>query len=225
LFERLVESLKRDVKPFLRFVSANYHNPTGRMGTEVNGKMNTNEKVILGLVAAAALVLSTGVVYAMSAQPLNRQVGYGGGMMGGAYSGGMMGGSTFRGVMGAYTDAGGMMGGSGGMMGTMAQYMGSFWNQPRQSGAGGFGDYVAMIGGAFYPSNLTIRAGATVTWMNMDFVQHTVTSGPEGASTGLFDSHELGHMQAFSFTFTTPGTYAYYCDIHPGMVGTVTVVA
>ncbi len=83
--------------------------------------------------------------------------------------------------------------------------------------------FVAVVNDGFFPATLTVSKGTAVTWVNMDFVQHTVTAGTEQAPTSLFDSHELGHMQGFSYTFSTSGTYTYYCDIHPSMIGTVVV--
>ena len=138
--------------------------------------------------------------------------GYGG-MMGGYGHGGMMGG----------LGQGGMMGGYGGMMGQSSQYGTGYPNGLPNATASGPVVVIANYG--FYPATLTISRGTTVTWVNMDFVQHTVTAGSEQAPTGLFDSHELSHGQSFSYTFNSPGTYTYYCDIHPGMVGTVVVTS
>jgi plastocyanin len=138
---------------------------------------------------------------------------------------GTMGGRGYPGMMGAGMGYG--MGYSG-MMG------GAQWSFGYSYGNGNFnrfgnwssaGYLVRMIGNSFYPQSITVPAGTTVTWVNMDFVQHTVTSGSEASPTLYFDSHELGHMQGFSYTFSAPGTYAYFCDIHPGMVGSVTVTA
>jgi len=99
--------------------------------------------------------------------------------------------------------------------------MGNYWSNTQNGTA--HGAFVAIVNYGFYPASLTITKGTTVTWVNMDFVQHTVTAGTEQAPTNLFDSHELSHMQSFSYTFSMPGTYAYYCDVHPSMIGTVTV--
>jgi len=126
----------------------------------------------------------------------------------------------YGGFAGGY---GGMMGGYGGMMGSrtmMGGYEGMMGFYYNQTGSGAF---VTILNYGFYPSTLTIPKGTTVTWVNMDLVQHTVTSGSEQAPTGLFDSHELNHMQSFSYTFNAPGTYTYYCDIHPSMTGTIVV--
>ena len=76
---------------------------------------------------------------------------------------------------------------------------------------------------AFSPTSLTIKAGTTVTWKNTTTVGHTVTSD-DGRS---FDSGTTNPIAAqsgtFSFTFTTAGTFAYHCSIHPFMKATIIV--
>lgn len=71
---------------------------------------------------------------------------------------------------------------------------------------------------AFLPSTLVIPVGTTVTVTNFDAIGHTWSS-----TTGAFDSGVLGDGQSYSHTFATPGTYAYRCDAHPSMVGTIVV--
>jgi amicyanin len=73
---------------------------------------------------------------------------------------------------------------------------------------------------SFGPPSLTITAGDTVTWTNLDAALHSVTS-----VNGAFDSGEFGEGETFSFTFTTPGTYDYLCTPHPQMTGQIVVVA
>lgn len=79
----------------------------------------------------------------------------------------------------------------------------------------------------FYPEDLTVAAGTTVTWRNDDAVVHTVTSGSSngtiGEADGLFDSGLFAGGETFAYTFTEPGTYEYFCTPHPWMHGTVTV--
>src|ERR1700747_1747405 len=72
----------------------------------------------------------------------------------------------------------------------------------------------------FYPQRITAKAGTTVTWTNEDDVPHTVAS-----SIKFFKSKTLDTADKFSFTFTTPGTYAYICSVHPYMTGAVVVEA
>lgn len=71
---------------------------------------------------------------------------------------------------------------------------------------------------AFVQSDITVKAGTTVVWKNMDLAVHTVTSDTE-----VFGSGNLSLDQTFSMTFTTPGTFSYHCAIHPFMTGKVTV--
>jgi plastocyanin len=81
---------------------------------------------------------------------------------------------------------------------------------------------VVMQGSQFQPAEVTIEAGTTVVWTNQDALPHTVTAGSRGNPSGLFDE-DVGAGGDFSFTFEEPGTYEYYCSIHPGMDGTVVV--
>ena len=71
---------------------------------------------------------------------------------------------------------------------------------------------------SFAPANLTIAAGTTVTWTNNDDVPHVVTTDDKS-----FRSKALDTDDRFSYTFTKPGTYAYYCAIHPKMTAKVVV--
>ena len=72
----------------------------------------------------------------------------------------------------------------------------------------------------FTPKVLTVAPGTTVTWVNHDDVPHTATA--KGKSHA-FDSSPLDTDEKFSFTFTTTGTYDYYCKVHPHMTGTIIV--
>ncbi|HEY2138203.1 MAG TPA: cupredoxin family copper-binding protein [Xanthobacteraceae bacterium] len=71
----------------------------------------------------------------------------------------------------------------------------------------------------FSPQKLTVKAGTTVTWTNDDDIPHTVTS------TGHFRSKALDTGDKYTFTFTTPGSFEYFCSLHPHMQGSVTVEA
>jgi plastocyanin len=70
----------------------------------------------------------------------------------------------------------------------------------------------------FQPTSVTVKAGSTVTWTNMDEEPHTVVS-----SSGLFRSSALDTKDSFSFRFDKAGTYSFVCSIHPQMVGTIIV--
>src|SRR5579885_1661719 len=72
----------------------------------------------------------------------------------------------------------------------------------------------------FRPARLTVKAGTKVTWVNRDDVPHTATSS---ARPRAFHSGTLDTDAQFSFTFTTPGTYDYFCKLHPRMTGQVIV--
>ena len=61
-------------------------------------------------------------------------------------------------------------------------------------------------------------AQSTVTWTNHDDIPHTVVSVDK-----VFKSKVLDTDEKFSFTFSTPGTYPYFCSIHPKMTGKVVV--
>jgi plastocyanin len=72
----------------------------------------------------------------------------------------------------------------------------------------------------FNPRQLTVKAGATVSWTNEDDIPHTIA-----AVNREFKSKALDTGDAYSFTFTTPGTFAYFCSLHPHMTGTIVVEA
>ncbi len=73
----------------------------------------------------------------------------------------------------------------------------------------------------FNPPQLTVKAGTTVTWVNKDDIPHGIAS----SSNAFVKSKALDTDDSYSFTFTTPGTYAYFCYIHPHMTGTIVVEA
>ena len=73
----------------------------------------------------------------------------------------------------------------------------------------------------YSPSPYPVKAGSTVTWVNKDSSTHTVTS----SGSSLFDSGNVAPGGEFKFTFTQPGTYQYYCTIHPWMKGTIVVTS
>jgi plastocyanin len=66
--------------------------------------------------------------------------------------------------------------------------------------------------------SVTVPTGVTVTWVNHDDDVHTVVS-----TTALFRSPGLDTDDSYSYQFTKPGTYQYFCTLHPLMVGTVIV--
>jgi plastocyanin len=70
----------------------------------------------------------------------------------------------------------------------------------------------------YAPALLTVAPGTTVTWTNHDEETHTVT-----ASGGAFASAGLESGESFAQTFASPGTYTYFCSLHPYMRATVVV--
>jgi plastocyanin len=70
----------------------------------------------------------------------------------------------------------------------------------------------------FEPERVTVKVGTTITWVNEDDIPHTVV-----ATGKAFRSKALDTDDKFSFTFTTPGAYEYFCSLHPHMKAMVTV--
>jgi plastocyanin len=97
-------------------------------------------------------------------------------------------------------------------IGTRANPAGSA-DQPTRAAA------VKIDNFSFGPATITIRSGSTVTWTNSDDVPHVVTSD----DNKLFKSKALDTDDHFSFPFTKPGTYNYYCAIHPKMTARIVV--
>jgi plastocyanin len=81
------------------------------------------------------------------------------------------------------------------------------------------GSSVSIENFAYVPPSLSVASGTTVTWTNQDNVAHTV-SADDGRT---FDSGAVGHGGSFQFTAGAPGTYTYFCRIHPFMKATLTV--
>jgi plastocyanin len=70
----------------------------------------------------------------------------------------------------------------------------------------------------FTAQTITVPAGTEVTWVNRDDIPHTVVS-----QDGVFKSKALDTDEKFSFKFSQPGTYHYFCSIHPKMTAEVVV--
>lgn len=82
------------------------------------------------------------------------------------------------------------------------------------------GPAVTIDNFAFTPARITVAHGASLTWINHDDIPHTVVDAdnPRRMRSPPMDSGE-----SFSFTFNKPGTYHYFCSLHPHMQGTVVV--
>ena len=70
----------------------------------------------------------------------------------------------------------------------------------------------------FSPDVMTVPKDSTVTWTNKDDVPHVIAS-----TDGAFRSKGLDTDDHYSFKFTSPGIYSYYCSIHPKMMGKIIV--
>ena len=71
---------------------------------------------------------------------------------------------------------------------------------------------------AFTPASLTVAVGQPVRFVNEDGTTHTIT-----ADNGAFDVDDMTPGRAVQMTFPAAGTYAYHCEIHPVMRGTLTI--
>jgi plastocyanin len=89
--------------------------------------------------------------------------------------------------------------------------------EPDPAPVPGTGD-ISIIDFSYGPAVLTVPAGSSVTWVNEGVALHTVT-----ARDGSFDSGLMATGDSFTRTFTQPGTYEYFCTLHPGMIGTLVV--
>jgi plastocyanin len=77
---------------------------------------------------------------------------------------------------------------------------------------------VTIQGMKFNPADLTIKAGDTVTFTNMDGAPHTAS-----ADNGSFDTGKLNTNKSAALTFGAKGEFAYHCNIHPGMKAAIHV--
>ncbi len=94
---------------------------------------------------------------------------------------------------------------------------------------------VSIVDKTFSPADIVIHAGDTVTWTVTKSINepHTITSGESGTAdagklfdSGLADTDKLkADGKTYSVTFDKAGTFAYFCQVHPEMKGTVTVLA
>jgi plastocyanin len=71
---------------------------------------------------------------------------------------------------------------------------------------------------SFAPATLTVKAGTQITWTNADDIPHTVISDNQSFKSKVLDTDEK-----FTFTASKPGTYSYFCSIHPKMTGKLVV--
>jgi plastocyanin len=88
---------------------------------------------------------------------------------------------------------------------------------PGDKGTGGID--VKIDNFTFGPTSVKVASGTTVTWTNRDDVPHTIVSDDKTT----FKSKALDTDEQFSYTFSKPGTYHYFCSVHPKMTGEVIV--
>ena len=89
--------------------------------------------------------------------------------------------------------------------------------QQQPAAAAGVND-VKIDNFSFGPATLSVAAGTTVTWTNRDDIPHTVVS-----TDSVFKSKVVDTDEKFSYTFAKPGTFSYFCSIHPKMIGKIVV--
>ena len=75
----------------------------------------------------------------------------------------------------------------------------------------------------YIPSYYLAKIDETVYWINEDSAFHSVTSGQQENPDGLFDSGHIDPNEKFSYKFSEPGVYSYYCTLHPWMNGVIKV--
>jgi plastocyanin len=71
---------------------------------------------------------------------------------------------------------------------------------------------------SFTPPTLTVPTGTKVTWVNADDIPHTVVADDQGFKSKALDTDEV-----FTYTFDKPGTYSYFCSLHPKMTAKIVV--
>jgi plastocyanin len=92
-------------------------------------------------------------------------------------------------------------------------------SEPAPSGEAAKSEKVDIVEFTYQPDPVVVQAGGKVTWQNQDTAPHTATAEDESWDTGTIEKGKIG-----SETFKETGTFAYYCEIHPTMKGTVEVV-
>lgn len=92
-------------------------------------------------------------------------------------------------------------------------------SSPAPSGEAAKSEKVQIVEFTYEPDPVVVQVGGKVIWQNEDTVPHTATADDGSFDTGTIEQGKLG-----SETFKEPGTFAYHCEIHPSMHGTVEVV-
>lgn len=92
-------------------------------------------------------------------------------------------------------------------------------SEPAPSGEAARSEKVRIVEFTYQPDPVVVQAGGKVTWQNEDTAPHTATADDGSWDTGTIEQGKIG-----SETFKEPGKFAYFCEIHPDMRGTVEVV-
>jgi plastocyanin len=108
--------------------------------------------------------------------------------------------------------------GSGWAIGLSGAYQSAPAATPAAATGSAAGSQLEIKQFRFSQPALAVPVGATVTWVNRDDDAHTVT-----ADDGRFTSAGLDRGEQFAHQFTTPGTYAYHCALHPKMTAKIVV--
>src|SRR4029079_9525670 len=91
--------------------------------------------------------------------------------------------------------------------------------EPAPSGEAAKSEKVQIVEFSYEPDPVVVQVGGKVIWQNEDTAPHTATADDGSFDTGTIEKGKLG-----SATFKEPGTFTYFCEIHPTMHGTVEVV-
>ena len=86
-------------------------------------------------------------------------------------------------------------------------------------GVTGGGNKIEIKDFAFNPQTITVKSGEKITWINRDEEPHTIVS----VEKQFKKSSALDTDQEFTITAGAPGTYTYYCSVHPKMIGTIVI--
>ncbi|HEX6601220.1 MAG TPA: cupredoxin family copper-binding protein [Solirubrobacterales bacterium] len=92
-------------------------------------------------------------------------------------------------------------------------------SEPAPSGEAAKSEKVDIVEFTYQPDPVVVQVGGKVIWQNQDTAPHTATADDESWDTGTIEKGKIG-----SETFKEAGTFAYFCEIHPDMRGTVEVV-
>jgi plastocyanin len=92
-------------------------------------------------------------------------------------------------------------------------------SKPAPSGEASKSEKVDIVEFTYQPDPVVVQVGGKVTWQNQDTAPHTATADDGSFDTGTIEKGKIG-----SETFKEPGTFTYFCEIHPTMHGTVEVV-